>query len=141
MCGHLCGLMGWSHGMHGRCDMPRSTGDGVYGDKIFTMDDFVIPRQPSVARFSMETQPTTGGALVDFHCRNVSCVETLETRDCEQEVAMFAAFAAAMTQSRASGAIADPSWGRYSLATQIVLDACLASMRADGQAVTIDERM
>jgi hypothetical protein len=120
--------------------MLGSTGDGVYGDKVFTMDDFVIPKKPSVASFSMETQPSTGGALVDFHCRNVSCVETIETRDCEQEVAMFAAFAAAVTQAQSSGAIADPKWARYSLATQIVLDACLASMRADGQEVAIDER-
>ncbi len=47
---------------------------GGMADKVISMDDFVIPRQPSCAALTVET----GASLVDYHCRWVSCVEHIE---------------------------------------------------------------
>mgnify|MGYP001070526416 CR=1 FL=1 len=87
------------------------------------LDDFCIARSHESASFTV----TTGAGLADAGARIADKRAVVEVRDCNQEAAMFETFSALV----AAGKV-DATWPRVSLQTQLVMDALMASIAADG---------
>lgn len=124
-------------------------------DRVFSCDDFVIPRSRTSASFTRET----GGGLTDLDCCATSHVETITAsasstsatitdkyrsqlqpvpiglEQSEQEVRMISEFSRLVYWSSKSNTRSptEDYWARIALATQLVLDACMVSMKSGGK--------
>jgi hypothetical protein len=107
-------------------------------DKIFRCRDFVIPNKPSSASFSMQSMGD--GSLTDRATRYHSCEEEVAVAGpilIDQEVAMFTEFARIVIEKDRRGKV----WAALSMATQLICDACMQSLRSDGESVAVDEQL
>jgi len=113
-------------------------------DKIFRCWDFVIPNKPSSASFSVQSMGDF--SLTDRATRYHSCEEEVSVHQSgsitgpsliDQEVAMFTEFARIVIEKDSRGKI----WAAMSMATQLICDACMQSLRSDGATVSVDEQL
>eukprot|EP00697_Spironema_sp_BW2_P000363 gnl/Spiro4/10459_TR5599_c0_g1_i1.p1 gnl/Spiro4/10459_TR5599_c0_g1~~gnl/Spiro4/10459_TR5599_c0_g1_i1.p1 ORF type:complete len:417 (+),score=130.53 gnl/Spiro4/10459_TR5599_c0_g1_i1:120-1253(+) len=117
--------------------------DDEISDAVLTVDDFCLPRLPDASQFRFETHPRSG-SLVNHHTRLVSSIEisSLPNDDGGQEVSMVREFHRQANPVHDNTATCTKQWwGEVSLATQIIVDACMASMRADGAPVEIPQEL
>jgi len=93
------------------------------------LSDFVLPFTGRHTEYAVvKSRFDSDGCRFDMHPGRevVRIEESASNAPDSQEAALFADFSRLVT----SGTV-DPSWGRASLVTQQVLDACLASARAE----------
>jgi predicted dehydrogenase len=97
--------------------------------------DFVLPFLGGESGFEVSC-PVFRVRGCDFnmegHVRRFAAHETSNGTEDSQETNMIRAFSRIVT----SGAL-EPEWGEQALRTQLVLDACLQSARADGKPVAV----
>lgn len=122
---HNGGVAQWDAGFHSSF---RQWAEIAGVNAILRVDDFVIPRSPSSASYTVEENPQ----LLDTATRVTSSVTTVEVRDCCQEANMVKTFES-LTRDSTNRIF----WMRVSLMTQAVMDALMQSMRADGQRVPV----
>lgn len=116
------------------------------GDKLFTCDDFVIPRSRTQASFTMETS----GGLSDCSLTAIGMTDVYrgDTSAAQQEVLMFQEFSRIAIQlDSKTGSPAEAAsvahdvkyWADIALATQLVIDACMISMKKGGEEVPVGD--
>jgi hypothetical protein len=116
------------------------------GSKLYTCDDFVIPKSRTQASFVMETS----GGLHDCSLTAIGAVDVYnsDTTAAQQEVLMIEEFSriALLLDSKnvvpsAAASVAHDVkyWADIALATQLVIDACMTSMKKGGEEVTVGE--
>ena len=122
-----------------------STRSGA-GSKLYTCDDFVIPRSRTQASFVMESGATLSDVAMAVTA--VTDVFTGHTMDAQQEVKMFEEFSRIALDL--DNKVVDPKaaaickhdvyyWANIALATQLVMDACMLSMSKGGEEVPVGE--
>lgn len=107
-----------------------------FADKVITCDDFVIPRIPSSATFTVEA--SSGFPFADNACRVVSGVETVkvDTPSSDmQEVRMVQEFAEMIINR-------DDKLQEYfkdiSVLNQYIVDLCYQSIKSGGQSIYVE---
>ena len=122
-----------------------STRSGT-SSKVYTCDDFVIPRSRTQASFVMETGATLSDASMTVTA--TTDVFTANTTDAQQETKMFEEFSRIALEL--DNKVVDPKaaaickhdvyyWANIALATQLVIDACMLSMSKGGEEVPVGE--
>jgi hypothetical protein len=104
-------------------------------DKVFRCEDFVIPRSTTSASFTVESIPS-GFPGVDHATRIVTSIDLVEVRDCRQEARMFDCLARLCGERACRDE--EQVWLSWTVATQKVCSALLASIKANGEPVSLD---
>ncbi|KAJ1424373.1 hypothetical protein B484DRAFT_464822 [Ochromonadaceae sp. CCMP2298] len=133
------------------CSLNLSS-DKEVSDKVFRCDDFVLPKSPAEASFTMEALDPSA-SMTDRSCRTLHSLETLTAHTCAtpttptyqthtpttpltQETQMFAEFARIVLEHDREASIV---LVQMALATQLVAEACMRSMRGGGS-VGVDQQ-
>jgi predicted dehydrogenase len=110
----------------------------VEGERALArMSDFVIPRAPETCAFTVESAPD----MNDRHDRVVGEVKEVRVVAAEQPsgLSQEGAMWAALRVGAAEGGGAEWAlWARRALATQVLLDAAMASIQRNGEAVAVE---
>lgn len=131
--------MTWADGRSAHFDCSFTTAFRQYcevaGERgSLRLDDFVISRNHASVEYSVVTDP----GLDDSHSNVLGERKVVEVRGCNQEAAMWAAFGAEVLRCKAGGGGAPSTYHPgQALATQLVTDGVMASLRAGGVATVI----